>query len=151
MFQRSNAIPWIVTHHPKVWSNTIPRMVTHYPKDGHPPIIEWSTSIRGIVITFSRKVTHHFQDGPLDLECDPSAAQLVNSIMKHMENSDIKLMKNLSQQLHCNDMIVIMRDNKNQSVTKKEIQTCKVRFKIPNNCQCKQKNLFAQTYLESLR
>ena len=96
-------------------------------------------------------VTHYFQDGQLDLECDPSAAQLVNSIMKHMENSDIKLMKNLSQQLHCNDMIVVMRDNKNQSVTKKEIQPCKVCFKIPKNCQCKQKNLFAQTYLESLR
>ena len=104
-----------------------------------------------MVVTVPRTVTHHFQDGQLDLECDPSAAQLVNSIMKHMENSDIKLMKNLSQQLHCNDMIVVMRDNKNQSVTKKEIQPCKVCFKIPKNCQCKQKNLFAQTYLESLR
>ena len=31
-----------------------------------------------MVVTFPRTVTHHFQDGLLDLEFDSSAAKLVN-------------------------------------------------------------------------
>ena len=39
-----------------------------------------------------------------------------------------------------NDIIVIMKDNKNQSVTMKKVQRCKVCLKIPEaNCLCKQK------------
>ena len=39
-----------------------------------------------------------------------------------------------------NDIIVIMKDNKNQSVTMKKVQRCKVCLKIPGaNCLCKQK------------
>ena len=39
--------------------------------------IEWSTNIPGMVITFPRLVTHHFQDGQLDMEFDSSEAQIV--------------------------------------------------------------------------
>ena len=39
-----------------------------------------------------------------------------------------------------NDIIVIMKDNKNQTVTMKKVQRCKVCLKIPGaNCLCKQK------------
>ena len=47
------------------------------PMDGHPPTVEWSTTIPGMVVTFLRTVTHHFLDGQLDLEFDSNAAQLV--------------------------------------------------------------------------
>ena len=39
--------------------------------------VEWSTNIPGMVITFPRLVTHHFQDGQLDMEFDSSEAQIV--------------------------------------------------------------------------
>ena len=54
------------THHPKVWLQTSTSM-----------FIEWSTNIPGMVITFPRLVTHHFQDGQLDMEFDSSEAQIV--------------------------------------------------------------------------
>ena len=37
------------------------------------------------------------------------------------------------------DIIVILKDNKNQAVIMKKIQRCKVCLKNPNNCLCKQK------------
>ena len=41
-------------------------MVKHHPQDGHQLTEEWSTTFLGMVITFLRTVTHHFQDGQLD-------------------------------------------------------------------------------------
>ena len=74
------------------WSPNIPRMVKHHPLDGHSPskgivahhpkhdhlvAVKWLPTMPGMVITFPRTVTHHFQDGQLDLEFDSSVAQLV--------------------------------------------------------------------------
>ena len=73
--------------------------------------------------------------------------------MTQKENNDLKFNEELRStntlQDQCNydqfvrgdsnEIIVIMKDNKNQSVTMKKIQRCKVCLKIPNNCLCKQK------------
>ena len=75
--------------------NTIQRLIQRY---GCIPSQGWSTTknriattIPRMVITFPRTVTHHFQDGQLDLKFDSKAAQLVpfkillNSTLSHME------------------------------------------------------------------
>ena len=49
--------------------------------DGHLLIVEWSSTIPGMVINFPSTVTHRLQDGQLDLEFDSSAAKLVNLIV----------------------------------------------------------------------
>ena len=79
---RSLAFSKIVTHFLKDghqpspgWPNTILRMVTH-----HSATVIWATTIPRMVIIFPRTVTHHFQDGQLELEFDSSAAQLVISV-----------------------------------------------------------------------
>ena len=73
----------------EVWSpgssNTIPRKVTHHPKvchpptQGRPPTVQWysCTPSPGWSLNNTRMVTHHLQDGHLDLEFDSSASQLV--------------------------------------------------------------------------
>ena len=45
--------------------------------DGHLPIVEWSSTIPGMVINFPSTVTHRLQDGQLDLEFDSSAAKII--------------------------------------------------------------------------
>ena len=67
-------------------SPTIQRLVTHKPieathhnQDGQPPTVEWSPTIHG------RIITHHLQDGQLDLELNSSAAQLVQIVEFLME------------------------------------------------------------------
>ena len=74
--------------------------------------------------------------------------------MTHKDNENMRLnegrraVNHLQEQSHFDqfmeddstDMIVIMKDSKNQSVTMKKVQRCKVCLKIPDsNCLCKQK------------
>ena len=92
----------MVNHHPKeghppskIWSPTNLRKAARHHQEGHPlsqgydctPSPWWSpsnslklTTIHRIVITFPSTVTHHLQDGQLDLGFDSSAAKLVNLV-----------------------------------------------------------------------
>ena len=73
----------MVTNHPQDGQTPSPQCsptIQRYacrPQDGHPPTVEWSTIIPGMIITFSKTVTHHFQDGQLDLEFDSSVVQFL--------------------------------------------------------------------------
>ena len=50
-----------------------------------------------------------------------------------------------------NDIIVIMKDNENQSVTMKKVRRCKVCLKIPDsNCICKQKSCTLQSNMSGI-
>ena len=71
-------------------------MVNHYTQDSHALAEEWSTTIPGMVINFPKTVTHHFQDGQLDLEFDSSTAQLVFYYF-HLNQFRVKAIKFLMQ------------------------------------------------------
>ena len=74
----SPTIPRMVNYHPQDGHPPLKGMVTHHPQGGHPPTVKWWITIPGMVVTVPRTVTHHFQDGQLDLEIDSRAAQLVS-------------------------------------------------------------------------
>ena len=75
----SPTIPMMVKHHAQDGDTSSKVIAVNHPQDGHPLTIEWSTTIPEMVNTFNRTVTHHIQDGQLDLEFDSSTGQLVNS------------------------------------------------------------------------